>query len=56
MEPITQSAQSKKTKQNKKKNDKQGQYSRPNCLLVHGLPENKTEKIDDVVISTISDH
>ena len=36
--------------------DKQEQYSRRNCVLVHALPENKTENTDDVVISTISNH
>ena len=36
--------------------DKQEQYSRQNCVLVHVLPESKTENTDDVVISTISEH
>ena len=36
--------------------DKQQQYSRRSCVLVHSLPENKTEKADDIVISTVSKH
>ena len=38
-----------------KRIDKQGQYSRRNRALVYGLPENKTENTDDVVVSTISE-
>ena len=34
-----------------KKADDQEQYSRRNCLLVHGLPENSRENTDDLVIS-----
>ena len=38
------------------KTDKQEQYSRWNCVLVYGFPENNTENSDDVVISTIFEH
>lgn len=34
-------------------NDQQEQYSRRNCLLVHGIEENKHEKTDDLVIETL---
>lgn len=34
-----------------KKADDQEQYSRRNCLLVHGLPETSRENTDDLVIS-----
>ena len=27
--------------------DKQEQYSKRNCLLLHGIPENKSKKTDD---------
>ena len=36
--------------------DKKGQYSRRNWVLVHGVLENKTEKADNIVISTISEN
>ena len=34
--------------------DKQEQYSRRNCLLLHGIPENKNEKTDDLCLATIT--
>ena len=33
--------------------DRQEQYSRRNCLLIHGLPELKNENTDELVIDTI---
>ena len=36
--------------------DKQEQYSRRNCLLLHGIPENKNEKTDDLCLATINEH
>ena len=36
--------------------DKQKQYSRRNCLLLHGIPENKNEKTDDLCLATINEH
>ena len=30
--------------------DKQEQYSRRNCILVHGIPESKGEVIDDIAV------
>ena len=35
--------------------DKQEQYSRRNCLLLHGIPENKNEKTDDLCLATINE-
>ena len=35
--------------------DKQEQYSRCNCLLLHGIPENKNEKTDDLCLATINE-
>ena len=32
--------------------DRQEQYSRRNCLLIHGLPESKNENTDELVIDT----
>ena len=34
--------------------DQQEQYSRRNCLLVHGIKEVRGEATDDIVIETIS--
>ena len=34
--------------------DQQEQYSRRNCLLVHGIAEEKEEVTDEVIISTLS--
>ena len=34
--------------------EKQEQYSRHNCLLLHGIPENKNEKTDDLYLATIN--
>ena len=36
--------------------DKQEQYSRRNCLLLRGIPENKNEKTDDLCLATINEH
>ena len=38
-----------------KKTDYQGQYSRRNCLLIHGLNETKTENTDEMVLDVIND-
>ena len=35
--------------------DKQEQYSRRNYVLLHGIPENKNEKTDDLCIVTINE-
>ena len=35
--------------------DRQEQYSRRNCLLIHGLPESKNENTDELVIETIQE-
>ena len=35
--------------------DRQEQYSRRNCLLIHGIKEEKDENTDDVVIKFIQD-
>ena len=36
--------------------EKQEQYSRRNCLLLHDIPENRNEKTDDLCIATINEH
>ena len=36
--------------------DKQEQYSRRNCLLLHSIPENKNEKTDDLCLATTNEH
>ena len=36
--------------------DKQEQYSRRNCLLLDGIPENENEKTDDLCLATINEH
>ena len=36
--------------------DKQEQYSRHNCLLLHDIPENKNKKTDDLCLATINEH
>ena len=38
-----------------KKTDDQEQYSRRNCLLIHGLNETKTEDTDEMVLDVIND-
>ena len=35
--------------------DKQEEYSRCNCLLLHGIPENKNEKTDDLCLAAINE-
>ena len=37
-----------------KKSDDQEQYSRRNCLLIHGLMETKTEDTDEIVLAVIN--
>ena len=39
----------------KEDGDRQSQYSRRNCLLVHGLPEEKNEKTDSKAINLIKE-
>ena len=36
--------------------DKQEQYSRRNCLLLHGIPRNNNEKTDDLCLAAMNDH
>lgn len=36
--------------------DKMEQYSRRNCLLLHGVRENSNEDTDDIVVKTISEN
>ena len=36
--------------------EKQEQYSRRNCLLLHGIPEKKQENTDELNIKTIYEH
>ena len=35
--------------------DRQEQYSRRNCLLIHGVPESKNQNTDEQVIDTIKE-
>ena len=35
--------------------DQQEQYSRRNCLLVHGIAEEKEEITDEVIINTLNE-
>ena len=35
--------------------DRQEQYSRRNCLLIHGLPESKNENTDELVIDAVKE-
>ena len=48
------SVMSKKVENLEKEIDKHEQYSRQNCLLVHGIVETDDEVTDDLVIKTIS--
>ena len=36
--------------------DRQEQYSRRNCILLHGIPESKGEVTDDVAVKTICEN
>ena len=36
--------------------EKQEQYSRRNCLLLHGIPEKKQENTDELCIKAINEH
>ena len=36
--------------------DKQEQYLRRHCLLLHGISDNKNEKTDDLCFATINEH
>ena len=35
--------------------DRQEQYSRRNCLLIHGIKEERNENTDDIVVKFIQD-
>ena len=35
--------------------DRQEQYSRRNCLLIHGIKEERNESTDDIVVKFIQD-
>ena len=35
---------------------KQEQYSRHNCLLLHGIPEKKQENNDELCIKVVNEH
>lgn len=39
-----------------RKMDRQEQYSRRNCILIHGISETSNENTDDLVIKTIKEH
>ena len=39
-----------------KKSDDSEQYSRRNCLLVHGVEEQEQENTDNIVLSVIKEH
>ena len=39
-----------------KKSDDSEQYSRRNCLLVHGVEEQEQENIDNMVLNVIKEH
>ena len=36
--------------------ENQKQYSRRNCLLVHGIPEEQGESVDSIVLNAINEH
>ena len=36
--------------------EKQEQYSRRSCLLLHGIPEKKQENTDELCIKVINEH
>ena len=36
--------------------DRQEQYSRRNCILIHGIAERKDENTDDISLRTINEH
>ena len=36
--------------------EKQEQYSRHNCLLIHGIPEKKQENNDELCIKVVNEH
>ena len=38
-----------------KKLDKQEQYSRRNCILIHGIPEKKNDDTDEAILKVIND-
>ena len=35
--------------------ERQEQYSKRNCLLIHGLPESRSEITDQIVIETLNE-
>ena len=45
---------SSKVSKHEKQADQQEQYSRRNCLLVHGIKEVRGEATDDIIIETVS--
>lgn len=46
----------KKIEDLERKVDRQEQYSRRNCILIHGIPESPNEDTDTKVIDTIKEH
>ena len=36
--------------------DRQEQYSRRNCILIHGIIETQDENTDDISLRTINEH
>ena len=36
--------------------DRQEQYSRRNCILIHGIIETQDENTDDISLCTINEH
>ena len=49
------SSMSKRLDDMDKQLDKQEQYSRRNCILIHGIPENKGEDTDKEILKVIND-
>ena len=45
-----------RTEELEKKIDRQEQYSRRNCILIHGIAENKEENTDQQAIDFINDN
>ena len=52
--PIEVSSLNAEVRNLERKADDQEQYSRINCLLIHGLTETKTEDTDEVVLDVIN--
>lgn len=36
--------------------NRQEQYSRRNCILIHGITETQCKNTDDIYLSTINEH